>query len=172
MDWWPQMGKDCDCLQNRGKMKCINQQNKKRPWTDQWELHTLNQGPWPCNQGHNWLSHLKQIQKMGKYNCHSICALDIHWGCRLGSDVCVPSCVWLFVTLWTTARHIPLSMGPSQQEYWSGLPFPPPRNLSNLGIKPVSPEFPELQVDSLHWATEWSEWSCSVVSDSLRPHGL
>ena len=83
--------------------------------------------------------------------------------------VCVPSCVWLFVTLWTTARHIPLSMGPSQQEYWSRLPFPPPRNLSNLGIKPVSPKFPALQVDSLHWATEWS---CSVMSDSLRPHGL
>ena len=63
MDWWPQTGKDCDCLQNRGKMKWINQQNEKRPWNDQWELRTLNQGLRPCNQGHNWLSHLKLRSK-------------------------------------------------------------------------------------------------------------
>ena len=34
--------------------------------------------------------------------------------------------VRLFVTLWTGARLAPLSMGFSRQEYWSGLPFPPP----------------------------------------------
>ena len=32
--------------------------------------------------------------------------------------------VQLFVTLCTVARQAPLSMGPSRQEYWSGLPFP------------------------------------------------
>ena len=32
-----------------------------------------------------------------------------------------------------------LSMGFSRQEYWSGLPFPPPGDLSNSGIKPTSP---------------------------------
>ena len=32
----------------------------------------------------------------------------------------------------------------SQQEYWSGLPFPLPGNLSNPGIKPLSPASPEL----------------------------
>ena len=31
-----------------------------------------------------------------------------------------------FVTLWTVALQPPLSMGFSRQEYWSGLPFPPP----------------------------------------------
>ena len=36
--------------------------------------------------------------------------------------------------------------GVFQQEYWSGLPFPPPRALSDPGIKPTSPA---LQVDSL-----------------------
>ena len=30
-------------------------------------------------------------------------------------------------------------MGFPRQEYWSGLPFPPPVNLPDLGIKPVSP---------------------------------
>ena len=30
------------------------------------------------------------------------------------------------VTLWTVARQVPLSMRFPSQEYWSGLPFPPP----------------------------------------------
>ena len=33
----------------------------------------------------------------------------------------------------------PLSMGFSRQEYWSGLPFPPPRDLPDPGIEPTSP---------------------------------
>ena len=32
-----------------------------------------------------------------------------------------------FVTTWTVAPQAPLSMGFPRQEYWSGLPFPPPR---------------------------------------------
>ena len=35
-------------------------------------------------------------------------------------------------------------MGLSQQESWSGLPFSPPRDLSDSGIKPTSPEAPAL----------------------------
>ena len=35
------------------------------------------------------------------------------------------SCVGLFVTPWTAAFQPPLSMGFSQQEHWSGLPFLP-----------------------------------------------
>ena len=37
--------------------------------------------------------------------------------------VAVFSCVWLFATLWTVAHQVPLSMGLSRQEHWSGLPF-------------------------------------------------
>ena len=40
-------------------------------------------------------------------------------------------------------------MGLSRQEYWSVLPFPSPGDLPNPGIKPTSPLFPALQVDSL-----------------------
>ena len=32
----------------------------------------------------------------------------------------------------------------SRQEYWSGLPFPPPGNLPNLGIEPAAPVVPAL----------------------------
>ena len=51
-----------------------------------------------------------------------------------------------FATPWT-----PLSLGFPRQEYWSGLPFPSPGDLSHPGIDPT---FPWLQVDSLplsHW---------------------
>ena len=54
--------------------------------------------------------------------------------------------VQLFVTPWTVARQAPLSMGLSQQEYCSGLPFTSPGDLPNPGIKP---EYPALQADSL-----------------------
>ena len=37
-------------------------------------------------------------------------------------------------------------MGSPTQEYWSGLPFPPPEDFSNLGIEPTSPAW---QADSL-----------------------
>ena len=51
------------------------------------------------------------------------------------------SCVRLFVTPWTAAYQAPLSMGFFRQEYWSGLPFPPPRTLPNPGIEPLSMGF-------------------------------
>ena len=47
--------------------------------------------------------------------------------------------VRLFVTPWTVVYQAPLSMGFSRQEYWSGLPFPPPGDLPNPGIEPGSP---------------------------------
>ena len=46
-------------------------------------------------------------------------------------------------TPWTVvARQAPLSMGFSLQEYWSGLPFPPPGDLPNPGMELASPKSP------------------------------
>ena len=42
--------------------------------------------------------------------------------------------VQLFVSPWTVARQVPLSIGFSRQEYWSLLPCPPPGDLPNPGI--------------------------------------
>ena len=56
------------------------------------------------------------------------------------------SWVWLFVTPWTVAHQASLPMGFSGQEYWSGLPCPPPGDFPNPGIEPGSPT---LQADSL-----------------------
>ena len=64
--------------------------------------------------------------------------VQIHcFSCSVVSDSATP---------WTVACKIPLSMEFSRQEYWRGLPFPSPGNLSNPGIKSGSPA---LQADSL-----------------------
>ena len=47
--------------------------------------------------------------------------------------------VRLFGTPWTVARQAPLSMGFSRQEYWSGLPCPPPGDFPDPGVEPTSP---------------------------------
>ena len=48
------------------------------------------------------------------------------------------SSVQLFAMLWTVARQAPLSMGFSRQDYWSGLPWPPPGYLPDPRIEPSS----------------------------------
>ena len=58
----------------------------------------------------------------------------------------IRGCVRLIVTLWTVAHQAPLSVGFSRQEYWSGLPCPPPGDLPDAGIEPRSPTF---QADSI-----------------------
>ena len=56
--------------------------------------------------------------------------------------VCVCACalshVQLFVTLWTVAHQASLSMEFSSQEYSGGLPCPPPLDLPNPGMEPMS----------------------------------
>ena len=65
-----------------------------------------------------------------------------------------PSCfshVQLFVTLWTIAHQVLLSLRFSWQEYWSGLPCPPPSDLPDPGIKSVSLASPALAI----WRRQW-----------------
>ena len=47
--------------------------------------------------------------------------------------------VRLFATSWTVARQVPLSMEFFRQEYWRGLPFPPPGDLPDREIESISP---------------------------------
>ena len=85
--------------------------------------------------------------KSKKIHCFSnwiMCLSRTNWKCVGGSRrpclcVCCYFChIRLYVTLWTVAHEAPLSMGFSWQEYWSGLPYPPPGDCSGLGIKPAS----------------------------------
>ena len=76
------------------------------------------------------------------------------WTCVLSRF----SCVCLFVTPWTSSCQAPQSMGFSRQEYWSGLPFPPPGNLPDPGIEPTSLMSPVWQSGSLPLAPPGSPW--------------
>ena len=64
-----------------------------------------------------------------------------HFEYDVRSELKLLSHVLLFATSWTVACQAPLSMEFSRQEYWSGLPFPSPRDLPDPGIKPGSPTF-------------------------------
>ena len=54
-----------------------------------------------------------------------------------------------FVTPWTVAYQVLLSVGFPRQEYWSRLPFPPPGDLPDPGIKLQSPVSPAFLADCL-----------------------
>ena len=64
----------------------------------------------------------------------------------------------LFVTLWTVAHQVPLSMGYSRQECWSGLPCPPPGALPDPGIKPMSLTSPESPTFTGRFFTTSATW--------------
>ena len=83
----------------------------------------------------------------------------------LHNCVCVLSPVQLFVTLWTVGHQAPLPMEFTRQEYWSGLPFPPPGDLLNPGIEPMSLESPAL-ADSLLLR----HLGCPTVPSSSNQH--
>ena len=61
----------------------------------------------------------------------------------------------LFVTPWTVARQAPLSMEFSKQEYWRGLPFAPPGDHNDPGIKPSSSASPSLADRFFINCTNW-----------------
>ena len=75
-----------------------------------------------------------------------------------------------------------MSMVFSRQEYWNGLPCPPPGDLPDSGIEPISLLSPALAggfcTTSAPWEVPTTSCCCccccccvaSVVSDSVRPH--
>ena len=71
------------------------------------------------------------------------------------------SSVQLCVIPWTVARQALLSMGFSRQEYWSGLPFPPP------GVFPPQGSNPGTYTP---WITAWS-WG-RVLSNSMKQRAM
>ena len=79
------------------------------------------------------------------------------------------SCVWLFATLWTVDPRLFCPWDSPGKITGVGCHSLLQGNLPNPGIETGSPA---LQVDSLplsHWGSPL-QFSCSVVSDSLRPH--
>ena len=81
--------------------------------------------------------------------------------------------VRLFGTPWTIAYQAPPSLGFSRQEYWSGLPFPPPGDLPDPGTKSNKQDSPVTQkLKLLDWKLKellgWPKSSFSFLSKNKR----
>ena len=77
--------------------------------------------------------------------------------------------VLLSVTLWTVAPKAALSMGFSRQEEWSGLPFPPPRDLLHSGTEPESLLTPAL---AGRFFTTRATWEVTTTLSREQEMGL
>ena len=69
------------------------------------------------------------------------------------------SCIWLFATPWTVAYQASLSMGLSRQEYWNGLPCPPPEDLPDSRTEPASLMSPVLAGGFFTTSATWEAYS-------------
>ena len=80
--------------------------------------------------------------------------------------------VQLCATLWTVARQAPLSTGFSREEYWSGLPFPPPGDLPDPGIEPTSLMFPSLVCGIFTTSATWKAQNTYILMPNWLPTQL
>ena len=119
----------------------------KNPWIRiyfTWNLYILK-----CS--YSWILFNRDMGYTGVFNLWNYsewkqlkCALTREWIKKLVCTCLVVSDS--FATPWIVAPQAPLSMEFSRQEYWSGLPCPPPGDLPDPGNEPGSPA---LQADSL-----------------------
>ena len=79
---------------------------------------------------------------------------------------------WFFVTPWTVAWQAPLFMGSSKQEYWSGLPCPPPWDLHDPGIEPASLASPVLAGGIFTDCATYSTLTRDLLSSPCLPARL
>ena len=97
-----------------------------------------------------------QIQPSVKLHWKTVMSADLHslW-LRACMHAKLHQLVSDFATPRTVARQAPLSIGFSRQQYWSGLPCPPPGDLPDPGIKPVSLTSPVLAGGFFTTSTTW-----------------
>ena len=137
--------------------KCWNRSTKIQPThlqqrekAIQWSEENLQHwcwNNWTATCKKNWLE--RDFTPFTKINPMWIRDLSVKYRLLKFLLLSCFSRVWLCATPQTAAHQAPPSLGFSSQEHWSGLLFPSP----------------------LH-ESEKSKWSCSVVSESSRPHGL
>ena len=71
-----------------------------------------------------------------KHSCDTRPCIGFYMDLMLSLCPQCPSRVWLFAAPLTVACQAPLPMEFSNQEYWNGMPFPAPEDLTDPGIKP------------------------------------
>ena len=160
-----------------GTQLCSGYSAGQAPWrTDSWPVTLVARGEdaalgWPLEVSNilhmivwaPWLhtslqGHLRGRSLSRPRDC--LCSSGFHLGQSCSAQLLRP--VRLFVTPWIVAYQAPMSMGFFRQEYWSGLPFHPPGDLPDPGIKPTSPESAAIGKRILHyWATWGAIWASS-----------
>ena len=104
---------------------------------------------WVSSRSWWWTGRPGVLQSMGLQGVGHDWTTELNWPESVVHTQILLSNVWLFVISWTVAHQAPLSMEFSRQKYWSGLLLPPPGDVPNPGIEPVSPESPAWQANSL-----------------------
>ena len=72
------------------------------------------------------------------------------------------------MTSWIIVHQAPLSMEFSRQEYWSGMPFPPPGDLPNAGTEPLPLKSPALAGRLFTSRTNWATIYITATAKSLQ----
>ena len=154
LDFWPsQLRKKTSKLITklvvicyRGHRKLIRRVNEllfNLVWRDAVICNTFSQCTEFCVRPHGRQRRKKKCSSFLQELCVIAGETRWHsWDTSRGCRVWVSAMCWvvqlcpLFATPLTVAHQAPLSMGFSRQEYWSGLPCSPPRDLPNSGIEP------------------------------------
>ena len=100
------------------------------PFVFQFELRISSSSP--MTSSCTWLIFSSTPNQLTKSFFHILICVPSMCVCSVAQ-----SCLDSFATQWTVACQAPLNMEFPRQEYWSGLPFPPPGDLHNPGIEPV-----------------------------------
>ena len=141
--WPPDMknwltGKDTDSWE---RLK-VSGKGNDRGW-DGW-MASLTQYTWVWASSGSWwwTGKLGVLQSLGSQRVgHNLATELIKLAFRsMPAQSLNP--VWLFLTPWIVACHTPLPIEFSRLEYWNGLPFPPPGDLPDPEIEPMSPMSP------------------------------
>ena len=142
----------------------------KRPWG--WERLKAggegdNRGPdswmaspaqwtwvWASSRSWWWTGRPGMLQSTVSQRVGLHWTTELNWERQKSACVCAEvlsdsALVWLCASLWTAACQALLSLGISRQEYWSGMPFPPPGDLPSPGTEPTSLTSPALAGSSL-----------------------
>ena len=116
-------------------------EGRRRRGNRGWEGWMASPTQWTwiwANSGRQWRTRKPGVLlSMGSQRAGHDWATELNWSCF--------NHVQLFATLWTIALQDPRSMGFCRQEYCSELPCPPPGDLPDPGIEPISLK------SLLHW---------------------
>ena len=129
-------------IKEPGGLQSMGSQRVRHDWAT--NPYPLKKYCLACNDGEIWSDFFFPFFS----SCHNVVYKRIQfWHIYTYMYICCAqslSNVLLFVTPWAVAHQASLSLGLFRQEYWSGLPFPPPGDLLDLGIKLVFPVSPGL----------------------------